>query len=92
MNRALSQLLHRRIIIKPEIDTRVRFYARWRGYVIDVTREGYNKFYITVTAPDGSYSYDGWFKKENFVEMHEAVSEAIKGACIFKEAANADRS
>ena len=84
MNNALSSILHRRIRIKPEIDTRVRFYARWRGYVIDVTREGYNKFYITVTAPDGSYSYDGWFSKENYTEMHTAVAEAIKGSRILE--------
>ena len=82
MNAAITRLLGRKVRIKPEIDTRVRFYARWRGHVIDVTREGYNKFYITVTAPDGSYSYDGWWKQECYTNMEFAVAEAIKGSCI----------
>lgn len=87
MNSAITRLLGRKVRIRPEIDTRSRFYARWKQHVIDIEREGYNKFYIRVTGPDGSYSYDGWWKRENYTEMEQAVAEAIKGACILSNPA-----
>ena len=84
-NKSLSRVLGRNVMMKPEIDTRMRFYARWKQHVIDVEREGPGKFYIRVTGPDGSYAYDGWWNQDCYTNMEFAVAEAIKGACILTD-------
>lgn len=40
------------------------------------------EWYITVTAKDGCYSYDGWWRDSSEKTWQEALHEAKRGACL----------
>jgi hypothetical protein len=59
------------------------FHGSYRGSTIEIKSNLHSDdaglFYITVTAPDGTYSYDGW-SPEEVRTINQAVLEALKGA------------
>jgi hypothetical protein len=59
-------------------DTSVCGY--WRDYLIWIDLEPMGDWYIRVTAPDGVYLYDGWWRDSKFRSASDAVEEAFRGA------------
>jgi hypothetical protein len=58
-------------------------YINFRGYHIWLQRDGpLENWYIRVTAPDGSYAYDGWWRDSEGTTWKDALKEAKRGACI----------
>ncbi len=56
------------------------------GYRVFGERDSaHQNWYIMVTAPDGCYAYDGWWKDSEDKSAPEVVEEAIRGACILKD-------
>lgn len=59
------------------------FHGKYKGSVIEISSSVHSNdpgiFYIIVTSPDGTYSYDGWSPKE-VRTIHQAILEAIDGA------------
>ncbi|MDC2859040.1 hypothetical protein [Delftia sp. DT-2] len=63
------------------------------GHYFQVEREeDSDRWYIIVAAPCGSRCYDGWWPDEDRRETLEAaVAEAITGACLLDERAQAQQ-
>jgi len=70
-------------------NTDTDFRAQYRGNTIhcwldtdDFTPED-NRYYIQVTHNEsGMKDYDGWMPEEAGSDLHSAVVEAIRGACL----------
>jgi hypothetical protein len=55
----------------------------YKGYTIIVERErDCDDWYIQVTGPDGTYSYDGWWNGSAYRSEDDAIAEAKSGAMI----------
>ena len=63
------------------------------GHYFQVEREeDSDRFYIIVAAPSGSRCYDGWWGDDGTHEtLDAAVAEAITGACLLDERAQAQQ-
>jgi len=63
------------------------------GHYFQVEREeDSDRFYIIVAAPCGSRGYDGWWGDDGRHEtLQTAVAEAITGACLLDERAQAQQ-
>lgn len=58
----------------------------YKGSLITVSRTfDHENWYITVTFPDGTYGYDGWWRDSEFKSADEAIAEAKIGAQLDKE-------
>jgi len=67
-------------------------YAKDGHHFLVEREEDSDRFYIMVTHPCGSNSYDGWWPKDGTHETLEAaVAEAIEGACLLDERAQAQQ-
>lgn len=55
----------------------------FKRHRIALTRDGYDKdWYIQVTAPDGGYVYDGWWRDSADKTAAQALEEAKRGALL----------
>lgn len=61
--------------------TETTFFGVYRNHTFDLRQEGpRNWWYIRVTAPCGSYDYDGWWKDSEDKTVDDAILEAMAGA------------
>lgn len=57
------------------------FFGIYKDHTISVHRDRPGSdWYFIVTAPDGSYSTDGWWRDSAQKTMAEAIMESIAGA------------
>lgn len=64
--------------------SRNTYLGRYKGHVVDVSRESRSdNWYIIVTAPNGCYSYDGWWRDSAGKTKREAILEALHGAMLW---------
>lgn len=61
-------------------DTPTEFFGRCREHEIHVWKEDDEPWYIQVTAPDGGYVYDGWWRHSEDASREAAIREALVGA------------
>lgn len=53
----------------------------YKGCTIDVYKDHeHDDWYITVTFPDGTYGYDGWWRDSAHRSENDAIEEAKEGA------------
>lgn len=58
-------------------------FEYYKGCTIAVSRKhDYEDWYITVTFPDGTYGYDGWWNGSAYRSEADAIAEAKEGAQI----------
>jgi predicted RNase H-like HicB family nuclease len=58
----------------------------FKKHHISISRPSEDKnWYIIVTAPNGCYAYDGWWRDSEFKTPKEAFEEAKRGALITKK-------
>lgn len=70
------------------IDNDTKFSGVYKGHDIDIEKkdiDGEFWFYIEVTAPDGCYAYDGYWRPEehwlpNADHINLAIDEALVGS------------
>jgi len=63
--------------------TATSFHGRYKGYLLNLfVDEANGCWYIIVTALDGCYAYDGWWRDSEYKTVDEAILEAIRGAGI----------
>lgn len=61
------------------------FLGQYKGHVVDVSRQSRNEnWYLLVTAPNGCYSCDGWWRDSTEKTRREAVLEALRGALLWE--------
>jgi hypothetical protein len=71
--------MHRRDVAEEEHQT------TFKKHHIAISRPSEDKdWYIMVTAPNGCYAYDGWWRDSGFKTPKEAFDEAKFGACLVK--------
>ena len=60
------------------------FVGRYKGHIVDVHRDtrGEN-WYVMVTAPDGCYVYDGWWRDSAYKTRRAAILEALIGSQLW---------
>ena len=64
--------------------SRNTYLGRYKGHVVDVSREAKSdNWYIIVTAPNGCYSYDGWWGESAGKPKRAAILEALEGAMLW---------
>lgn len=65
----------------------------FRKHMITVEREhASNDWYITVTAPSGAFTYDGWWRDSAYKPASEAIAEAKRGAMLTATTKGADHA
>jgi hypothetical protein len=65
----------------PEVDGEI--IVKFKGHTICVERKhDHENWYITVTAPNGCYAYDGWWSNSEHTTALEAIEEAKSGALL----------
>jgi hypothetical protein len=72
---------HRRMVERRTAD---EFHAWYKGHHVSINREaGAKQWYIQVTAPNGDYTYDGWWG-ECGSTIDDAIEQALWGSGLLK--------
>lgn len=61
------------------------FRGKYKDHDIKILRKSDDDFYIIVWAPDGTYTYDGWWTHNGNDKIINAIEEALKGSCLISD-------
>jgi len=68
----------------PEVDGEI--LTTFKKHSICVERKhDHENWYITVTAPNGCYAYDGYWRDSEHTTAGEAIEEAKRGAMLVRD-------